>query len=151
MEYRFSCNDRGIRVCFLRGLHRYLVTGELVRKLLPLILLVLLVCIWRSQNFGLQHAPTHRGGKERCWAIGVGAAIGFYDGFFGPGTGSFLIFLFVHFFGFDFLRASTVSKVVNVACNLAALLWLGYSGNVLWQLGLALAVCNVAGSLLVVG
>ncbi len=73
--------------------------------------------------------------------------IGFYDGLFGPGTGSFLIFLFVRFFGFDFLSASVTSKMVNVACNSAALLWFGYSGNVLWLTGLMMAVCNVGGSL----
>lgn len=122
--------------------------GNLVRKLLPIVLFILLIYTWRSSQLGLSHAPLHRGTRERLLAIVVGAAIGFYDGFFGPGTGSFLIFLFVRFFGFDFLRASAVSKVVNVACNLAALIWFGYSGNVLWQLGLPMAVFNVCGSLL---
>jgi uncharacterized protein len=84
---------------------------------------------------------------ERLLAMGVGAAIGFYDGFFGPGTGSFLIFLFVRFFGFDFLSASAAAKIVNVACNISALIWFGYSGHLLWQLGLLMAVCQIAGSL----
>ena len=85
--------------------------------------------------------------NERLLAMGVGAAIGFYDGFFGPGTGSFLIFLFVRFFGFDFLSASAAAKIVNVACNISALIWFGYSGHLLWQLGLLMAVCQIAGSL----
>jgi uncharacterized membrane protein YfcA len=80
-------------------------------------------------------------------ATGAGAAIGFYDGFFGPGTGSFLIFLFVRFFGFDFLSASAAAKIVNVACNISALIWFGYSGHLIWQLGLTMAVCQIAGSL----
>jgi uncharacterized membrane protein YfcA len=80
-------------------------------------------------------------------AIGIGSAIGFYDGFFGPGTGSFLIFLFVRFFGFDFLSASAASKIVNVACNISALIWFGVSGHLIWQLGLMMAVCQIAGSL----
>lgn len=124
-----------------------LVPGEWVRKLLPLLLLVLLVYTWRNQSLGLAHVPAFRGGQERLLATLVGAAIGFYDGFFGPGTGSFLIFLFVRFFGFDFLRASAVAKVVNVACNLAALSWFSFSGHVLWRLGFAMAVCNILGSL----
>ena len=74
--------------------------------------------------------------------------IGFYDGFFGPGTGSFLLFLFVRFFGFDFLGASAVAKIVNVACNFAALLWFGYAGHVLWQLGLLMAICNICGAMI---
>ena len=121
--------------------------SEIVRKLLPFILLAVLLYTWRAGHLGLLHAPVHQGGRERVWALVVGAAIGFYDGFFGPGTGSFLIFLFVRFFGFDFLRASAVAKVVNVSCNLTALTWFGYSGNVLWRLGLLMAIFNVVGSL----
>jgi uncharacterized membrane protein YfcA len=51
----------------------------------------------------------------------LGAGIGFYDGFFGPGTGSFLIVAFIGIFGYDFLRASATAKVVNFSTNLAAL------------------------------
>ncbi len=61
---------------------------------------------------------------------------------------SFLIFLFVRFFGFDFLSASVAAKVVNVACNVSALMWFGYSGHLLWQLGLMMAACQICGSLI---
>ncbi len=122
--------------------------ADLVRQCLPFLLLALLVYTLRSRHMGLQHAPRYRGHAERWRAVGIGAVIGFYDGLFGPGTGSFLIFLFVRFFGFDFLGASVTSKIVNVACNAAALLWFGYSGNVLWLAGLAMAACNVGGSLI---
>jgi uncharacterized protein len=124
------------------------IPPDFIRKLLPLVLVVVGIYTLKRKDFGSIHAPLHSGMKEKWIALGVGASIGFYDGFFGPGTGSFLVFLFVRFFGFDFLGASAVSKVVNVACNFAALLWFGYSGHVLFQLGLAMAACNVAGSLL---
>jgi uncharacterized membrane protein YfcA len=123
------------------------VPGEFVRALLPLILLAVAVYTFRKKDFGTVHAPVHSGNMERMVALGMGACIGFYDGFFGPGTGSFLIFLFVRFFGFDFLSASAAAKVVNVACNFSALMWFGYSGHLLWQLGLLMAVCQVGGSL----
>ena len=123
------------------------IPADFVRTLLPAILLFVAIYTFRKKDFGSVHAPVHSGMAERYAAIGMGAAIGFYDGFFGPGTGSFLIFLFVRFFGFDFLSASAASKVVNVACNLSALLWFGYSGHLLWQLGLLMAACQVAGSL----
>jgi uncharacterized membrane protein YfcA len=123
------------------------VPPDFVRKLLPFVLIGVAVYTFRSKNLGALHAPLHRGARERIFAVMSGAAIGFYDGFFGPGTGSFLVFLFVRFFGFDFLGASAAAKVVNVACNLAALLWFGYSGHLLWQVGLLMAVCNVAGAL----
>ena len=124
------------------------VPADFVRLLLPVILFAVAVYTFRKKDFGSIHAPAHTGSKERWLAILTGASIGFYDGFFGPGTGSFLIFLFVRFFGFDFLGASAAAKVVNVACNSAALLWFGYSGHVLWQAGLVMAGCQVVGSLI---
>jgi uncharacterized membrane protein YfcA len=124
------------------------VPGDFVRSLLPLILVAVAVYTYKKKDLGAVHAPMHSGTKERLLAMGIGAAVGFYDGFFGPGTGSFLLFLFVRFFGFDFLSASAAAKVVNVACNMSALLWFGYSGHLLWQLGLLMAVCQIAGSLI---
>ncbi|HEX7649561.1 MAG TPA: TSUP family transporter [Noviherbaspirillum sp.] len=123
------------------------IPPDFLRKLLPFILVAVALYTLKKKDFGSVHAPAHAGWKEKTIAASVGGSIGFYDGFFGPGTGSFLVFLFVRFFGFDFLAASAVAKVVNVACNLAALLWFWYSGHLLWQIGLMMAICNVAGSL----
>lgn len=123
------------------------VPADFMRMLLPVVLVCVAVYTFRKKDFGASHAPRHFGSKEKMIALAIGACIGFYDGFFGPGTGSFLVFLFVRFFGFDFLGASATAKVVNVACNFSALMWFGYSGHLLWQLGLLMAVCQVAGSL----
>lgn len=123
------------------------VPADFVRILLPVVLVAVAVYTFKKKDFGAIHAPVHSGHAERFFAVLIGGGIGFYDGFFGPGTGSFLIFLFVRFFGFDFLSASAAAKVVNVACNFAALMWFGISGHLLWQLGLMMAVCQVGGSL----
>jgi uncharacterized membrane protein YfcA len=72
--------------------------------------------------------------------------LGFYDGFFGPGTGAFLIFVFIRFFGYSFLHASAAAKVLNVGTNLAALVYFGATGSILWGPAVAMAACNVAGS-----
>jgi len=118
------------------------------RQALPFILLAVLLYTLKRKDLGHHHAP-HLGGRaERLLALGGGLLIGFYDGFFGPGTGNFLIFLFVRGFGFDFLHASASAKVVNVACNLAALLVFTSKGHVMWQYAALIAVCNIAGSLL---
>ncbi len=123
------------------------VPADFMRALLPCVLVAVAVYTFKKKDFGTHHAPLHSGTTERLVALGMGACIGFYDGFFGPGTGSFLIFMFVRFFGFDFLSASAAAKVVNVACNVSALLWFGYSGHLLWQLGLLMALCQIGGSL----
>jgi uncharacterized membrane protein YfcA len=118
-----------------------------LRTALPFILAAVAVYTFMRKDLGTLHKPVFTGDKERSIAMLIAAGIGFYDGFFGPGTGSFFIFLFVHFLGYDFLRASAVAKVLNVACNAAALLWFGYSGHIIWQVGLAMAVCGIAGSI----
>lgn len=124
------------------------IPPDFIRKMLPLILIGVAAYTLKKKDMGSTHAPLHTGNKERWLAIGVGGAVGFYDGFFGPGTGSFLVFLFVRVFGFDFLGASAAAKVVNVACNISALAWFWKSGHLLWQIGLVMALCNVAGSLI---
>ena len=115
----------------------------------PLILVLLIFAAGYTlmrKDFGSLHQPAHAGRRELAYASLLGAVIGFYDGFFGPGTGSFLIFLFVRFFGFDFLHASASAKVVNVATNLAALLYFVPNGHVLPVLAIAMALANVSGS-----
>ena len=103
-----------------------------IRPMILVLLIFAAVYTLKRKDFGLEHRPAHAGHRELFYALLLGGVIGFYDGFFGPGTGSFLIFLFVRFFGFDFLHASAGAKVVNVATNLAALAYFvpnGYSGS----------------------
>jgi uncharacterized membrane protein YfcA len=113
-----------------------------------LVLLILAAVYTLKRNdFGLEHRPAHAGHRELFFALLLGGVIGFYDGFFGPVTGSFLIFFFVRFFGFDFLHASASAKVVNLATNLAALAYFVPNGYVLPFLALAMAIANVSGSI----
>jgi len=81
------------------------------------------------------------------FALSAGFAIGFYDGFFGPGTGAFFTFAFVKWFGFDFLSATAHSKVVNLSTNFAALAFFVPHGYLLWGIGLAMGAANILGAL----
>jgi uncharacterized membrane protein YfcA len=73
------------------------------------------------------------------------AAIGFYDGFFGPGTGSFLITALVTLAGLGMVRAIAHTKLLNFASNLSALAIMISGGHVMWVLGLSMALASVAG------
>jgi uncharacterized membrane protein YfcA len=120
---------------------------DAVRPLILALLVFAAVYTLKRKDFGQAHAPAHAGHRELIYATLLGGVIGFYDGFFGPGTGSFLIFLFVRFFGFDFLHASAGAKVVNVATNLAALAYFVPNGYWLPVLAAAMAAANLGGSL----
>ncbi|MHC1772617.1 MAG: sulfite exporter TauE/SafE family protein [Flexilinea sp.] len=84
--------------------------------------------------------------KRAVFGLFAGVVIGFYDGFFGPGTGNFLILVFIFIFGLDFLQASASSKVVNLATNIGALFLFVLSGYGYFILGLLMAVFNMAGA-----
>lgn len=120
--------------------------AEPLRKALPFLLLFLLIYTFFQPSLGQDHRPRAHSRWLQLKGIGFGLVIGFYDGFFGPGTGSFLLFGFVRFFHFDFLHASAATKLVNVSTNLAAILMLGGLGKISWALGLAMMVANIAGS-----
>jgi hypothetical protein len=122
--------------------------SEFLRKLLPLVLLGVLLYTLAKKDLGSEHAPRLSGRARTTAACVIGLVLGFYDGFFGPGTGSFFVFLFVRVLGYDFLHASAAAKLLNTATNLAALVLFALKGHVWWHFALALAVCNVAGSLL---
>lgn len=124
-----------------------LIDPSALRKALPVVLLALLIYTLAKKHFGEQNDPPTSAAVRMGIVSAVGVTIGFYDGLFGPGTGSLMIFLLVRFLRVDFLTASAVSKVLNVATNAAALLLLSARGAVWWQLGLWLALANIAGGL----
>src|SRR3712207_8525918 len=73
------------------------------------------------------------------------SGIGFYDGIFGPGTGSFLVFALVALLGYSFVQASAKARIVNLATNLGALAVFVPQGAPIYGLGLAMAACNIVG------
>ena len=122
----------------------------LPRELLrPLILVLLIVSaaytFWRKDS-GSRHPPRLSGRKELVYALLRGAGTGVYDGFFGPGAGSFMILLFIRFFGFDFLHASAASKVINVSTNLASIGFFIPHGYFLPLAAVIMASANITGS-----
>jgi len=125
-----------------------LVDAGGLRKALPLILLAVLIYTLARKDMGRSHAPRFNGRAETLVAGAIGLVIGFYDGFFGPGTGSFFVFLFVRLLGYDFLHASATAKLMNTATNAAALALFAWKGHVWWHIAAVMAVTNVLGSLI---
>lgn len=76
----------------------------------------------------------------------IALVVGFYDGFFGPGTGSFFVLAFVLILGFEFVQASAYSKIINCITNLSALVVFIKQGDFLLDIAILMAFCNIAGS-----
>jgi len=120
---------------------------DMVRPLVLVLLVAVAAHTLVRRDFGAVHAPRRGPAAQRWLGFAAGAVLGFYDGFFGPGTGAFLMFVFVRVFGWDLLTASAAARVVNVATNLTAFGFFGATGNVLWLTGTVMAACNIAGSI----
>ena len=103
---------------------------------------------WRRPGLGLHSELRHHGWRSYAWLAAIGAAVGLWDGFVGPGTGSFFLILLVAVMGYEFLAATTLAKVANLTTNLAAITVFATSGNILWGLALAMGAANLTGGLL---
>jgi uncharacterized membrane protein YfcA len=125
-----------------------LLSTEFTRPIVLALLILVAIYVFWVKDLGLVHQPKHARKKATFLGILIGAGLGFYDGFFGPGTGSFLIFLFVGVFGFNFLAASASAKVINWATNMASIIYFGWSGHILYQYAVPMAACNIVGSLI---
>jgi uncharacterized membrane protein YfcA len=125
-----------------------LMPPTVLRPLVLGLLVIVAVYTFAKKELGRVGEDRVRGGRDYLVASVIGGGVGFYDGFFGPGTGSFLIILFIRFLGMDFLRASVTAKVINVATNLAAISYFATSVDILWRIALVMASCNLAGALI---
>ena len=126
----------------------YRVHGDFLRPVMLGLLVAMLVFTLLKPDLGHIHAPRFGLSHQRGLANLLAMALGFYDGFFGPGTGSVLIFLFVAVLGFDFLRASALAKSVNWASNLTAMGLFLWQGSWIPSIALSMAAANGVGGYL---
>ena len=119
-----------------------------MRPMVLVLLIVVAVYTWFKPDLGkfenLRHLPRRR---VQIAAL-AGVIIGFYDGIFGPGTGSFLMLILVASLGYAFITASAIAKVVNVATNVGAIMVFGINGAVIWQIGIIMGVANISGAII---
>ena len=129
----------GARLCLLvpdTFLHYFLVAA------LP----VLAVFLLFKRDFGLENKADALSGPLLMLLSGlIGLVLGLYDGFFGPGAGTFVILAFTALCRFDLVTASGNAKVVNFCSNLAAFVTFALAGEIVWTLGVPAAVCGLLG------
>jgi uncharacterized membrane protein YfcA len=120
-----------------------------VNALKPIILIILiLIAIYTFLKKDLGHVQTRNlpVSKQLIYGSLIGAVVGFYDGFFGPGTGSFFVLGFVVILGFEFVTASAYAKIINCMTNISALMVFIRQGNYLLKIAILMSVCNILGN-----
>jgi uncharacterized protein len=123
-----------------------MVNNSFMKPLIFTILIAVAVYTFIKKDFGNAVSKDVAPKKQLIYGSLFSIVIGFYDGFIGPGAGSFLLIFFVSALGFDFLKASAHAKFVNLSTNLGSIIFFSGSGHILYQFALPMAVFNFAGS-----
>jgi uncharacterized protein len=121
------------------------VSNDFMKPLLLVVLSLLVIYTYAQKNFGQHNVKTHSARTQILYAILISFVVGFYDGFIGPGTGSFLVVAFIALMGFDFLHASANAKMVNLATNFGSICLFALKGKILWSIAIPMAFCNAFG------
>ena len=119
-----------------------------MRPIVLVLLIVVAIYTWLKPDLGKIELLRHHSSRRIQISIIAGLVIGFYDGIFGPGTGSFLMLILVASLGYAFITASAIAKVVNVSTNVGAIMIFGLHGAIIFKLGLILGAANVSGAIL---
>ena len=124
------------------------VPKDFFKPFIVCLLIAVAIYTWVKPELGMNENLKYTHKKRLAIVALIGLLIGFYDGIFGPGTGTFLVFFLVSSIGYAFLKASGTAKLVNISTNAGAILSFQLTGHIWWQLGLLLAVANVTGAII---
>lgn len=136
----FSSMLGSMAVCF--------VSNEIFKPLILAALVGVALYTYSKKNFGQQSKNNLSYKEALVRGVSSGLLIGFYDGFIGPGTGSFLVLIFVGLLGHDFLHASAHAKIINLATNIASIAYFASTGNIVYEAAIPMAACNMLGGFL---
>ena len=121
------------------------VSNDFMKPLLLVVLSLLVVYTYAQKNFGQHIAKNHSNRTQVLYAVLISFVVGFYDGFIGPGTGSFFVLAFIALMGFDFLHASANAKMVNLATNFGSICLFMLKGKIIWAIAIPMALSNAFG------
>ncbi len=123
-----------------------IISNEFLKPLFMILLFLVFLFTIRNRSFGLLSHESEL--KIPFWKpLIIGLILGFYDGFFGPGTGSFLIIAFVGILGMTFVQGSAYAKMINLTTNIAAILLFSLKAQFLLKYALPMIVFNIGGAL----
>lgn len=125
-----------------------MVSNRFMKPIIFCVLIAVAIYTYTKKNFGTATEKNLPVKHELLYASVFAIVLGFYDGFIGPGAGSFLVLFFIGGLGFDFLKASAHAKFVNLATNIGSIIYFSGSGHILYHYAIPMAAFNVSGSFL---
>ncbi|MEO8146012.1 MAG: TSUP family transporter [Bacteroidia bacterium] len=122
-----------------------MISPDVFKPIVLFVLIAVALYTYSKKEFGVIGNDEHVNTLHFLYPVVIGLLIGFYNGFIGPGTGSFLMFAFIGLLRYDFLKASASSKVINFATDFSTLVYFAYAGAIDYKIALPMAVFNIAG------
>ncbi len=122
-----------------------MVHNDFMKPVLLVVLSLVAIYTFIKKDFGQHKEKSLSPALNFFYSLLISIVIGFYDGFIGPGAGSFLVLAFVALMGYDFLHASANAKMVNLATNFGSILLFVLKGKIIWAVAIPMALCNAAG------
>lgn len=122
-----------------------ILPNEWLKPIIIILLVFILIFTFIKKDFGKNENPKPLTAALMAYLLILCTIIGFYDGFFGPGTGSFLLFMFL-FTGISFVSAQANAKILNTTSNIVALIVFIKFGYVQYQYGLTMAAAGIVGA-----
>jgi len=119
--------------------------NDFMKPVILIVLIAVAIYTYSKKDFGTHEEKDHSTFQQLAYGMLIGFIVGFYDGFIGPGAGSFLIIAFISVLGFDFLKASAHAKLVNLATNLGSIVYFASHGLIAYEIALPMAICNGLG------
>lgn len=133
----------GLMGSILGAIAAQLMSSDILRRIIPILLFFILIYTVFSPKLGLQDKKPKI--SEFLFYVIFGFSLAFYDGFLGPGVGSFWVFLLTFFLGYNLIRATAYTKVFNLNSSFVAMLCFAIGGNIDYKLGLVMAMGQLIG------
>ena len=123
-----------------------LIDEKILKPIILILMTAIAIYTFKKKDLGQEEMLKFQLTKVPFYGLMIGASAGFYNGFVGPGTGSLLVFGFVSVIGYGFLKASAISKIVNVIADVASLGFFITQGYVQFEIAIPMMLCNMTGS-----
>lgn len=121
------------------------IHNDVIKPVILVVLVIVAIYTYTKKDLGINPGK-NKVATDSLWkGIICGLLLGFYDGFIGPGTGSFLVLVFIALLNEDFLHANAHAKFINLSTNLASIIYFAGTGHIFFKLAIPMAVCNMLG------
>lgn len=123
-----------------------IVDEKILKPVILVLMTIIAIYTFTKKDLGQDEKLKFELAKVPFYGLVIGSSAGFYNGFVGPGTGSLLVFGFVSIIGYGFLKASAISKIVNVIADVSSLGFFISAGYVQFEIAIPMMICNMTGA-----